>query len=102
MIKHIVLWKLKSFAEGRSKEQNRDIMKRDLLALKETIPQIRSLEVGTHLFPSDASAWDIALYSAFENEQDLQAYQKHPDHVKVAEFIGKVRESRAVVDYKVE
>ncbi len=100
MIKHIVLWKLKASAEGASKEQNLAIMKRDLTALKGKIPQIRHLEVGTHLFPSDA-AWDIALYSEFANEQDLETYQKHPDHVKVADFVGKVRESRAVVDYKV-
>jgi hypothetical protein len=101
MIKHIVLWKLKPFAEGASREQNMAAMKRDLMALKGTIPQIRHLEVGTHLFPSDA-AYDIALYSEFSNEQDLDAYQKHPDHVKVAEFVGKVRESRAVVDYTVD
>jgi len=101
VIKHIVLWKLKPFAEGRSKEQNMAIMKRELMALNGKIPQIGHIEVGTHLFPSDA-AWDIALYSEFANEQDLDAYQKHPDHVKAAEFVGKVRESRAVVDYQVE
>jgi hypothetical protein len=101
MIKHIVLWKLKPFAEGASKEQNMAVMKRELMALKAKIPQIRHLEVGTHLFPSDA-AWDIALYSEFANEQDLNAYQKHPDHVKAADFINKVRESRAVVDYRTD
>jgi hypothetical protein len=101
MIKHIVLWKLKPIAEGASREQNMAAMKRELLALKEKIPQIRHLEVGTHLFPSDA-ACDIALYSEFSNEQDLDAYQKHPAHVREAEFAGKVRESRAVVDYRTD
>ncbi len=101
MIKHIVLWKLKDSAEGATREQNAAIMKRELTALKSTIPQIKKIEVGTHLFPSDA-AYDIALYSEFANEQDLEAYQKHPAHVKIAEFVNKVRESRAVVDYKVE
>ncbi len=101
MIKHIVLWKLKPFAEGASREQNMAVMKRDLMALKGKIRQIRHLEIGAHLFPSDV-AYDIALYSEFSNEQDLEAYQKHPDHVKVAEFVAKVRESRAVVDYKAD
>jgi Stress responsive A/B Barrel Domain len=39
------------------------------------------------------------LYSEFNTEQDLELYQKHPEHVKVAEFIAKARERRAVVDY---
>ncbi len=101
MIKHIVLWKLKPNAEGRSREQNAAAMKRELEALKTKIPQIRHLEVGINMIPSEA-AYDIALYSSFESEQDLNVYQKHPDHVKIADFVGKVRESRVVVDYKTD
>jgi hypothetical protein len=44
----------------------------------------------------------VALYSEFDNEKDLEIYQKHPEHLKVAEFIAKVRERRAVVDYHVD
>lgn len=101
MIKHIVLWKLKSFAEGAGKEQNAAILKRDLEALKKKIPQISSLEVGVNFIASDA-AYDVALYSEFSNEQDLNTYQKHPEHLKVADFVARVRESRVVVDYKTE
>jgi hypothetical protein len=101
MIKHIVLWKLKAVAEGLSREQNAAIMKRELEALKEKIPQIKHIEVGFNIIPSDA-AYDIALYSEFAGEQDLNIYQKHPEHVMIADFVAKVRESRAVVDYKTE
>lgn len=101
MIKHIVLWKLKPFAEGANREQNAARMKRDLEALKSKIPQIRHIEVGANIIPSDA-ACDVALYSEFANEQDLNAYQKHPEHLRVAGFVNKVRESRVVVDYKTE
>ena len=31
----------------------------------------------------------------------LHAYQVHPEHVKVAQLIGEMRESRAAVDYEV-
>lgn len=34
-----------------------------------------------------------------KNIEDLEKYQNHPEHVKVAEFIAKVREDRIVVDY---
>ncbi len=101
MIKHIVLWKLKASAEGASKEQNAERMKRELEALKTKIPQVRHIEVGMNILPSEAS-YDIALYSEFANEQDLDIYQKHPEHVRIAGFVGKVRESRVVVDYKTD
>ncbi len=100
MIKHIVLWKLKPSAEGRGREQNAAIMKRDLEALKAKIPQLKHIEVGINIVPSEA-AYDVALYSEFANEQDLNIYQKHPEHLKAADFIAKIRESRVVVDYRI-
>jgi len=98
MLKHIVLFKLRAAAEGASKEENARKIKRDLEALKSVIPQIRHIEVGINCIPGDG-AYDIAIYSEFANESDLSVYAKHPEHVKVAEFVGKVRESRVVVDY---
>ncbi len=101
MIKHIVLWKLKNFAEGAGKEQNAAIMKQELEALTNKINVIRHLEVGFNMIPSDA-AYDVALYSEFANEKDLATYQKHPDHLKVAEFVAKIRENRVVIDYQID
>jgi len=100
MLKHIVLFKLKENAEGASKEQNAKKIKADLEALTGRIPQIRRMEVGINCIPGEA-AYDVAIYSEFANQQDLSTYAKHPEHVKVAEFVGKVRESRVVVDYVV-
>lgn len=93
------MWKLKPVAEGGAKDQNAARMKRELEALKGKIQEIRHIEVGINCIPSEA-AYDVALYCEFENEQDLDIYQKHPDHMRAAEFVGKVRESRVVVDYK--
>jgi hypothetical protein len=98
MIKHVVMWKLKDFAEGADRARNAKRVKIELEALKNLIPQIWHIEVGINVLESDAS-YDVVLYSVFKNQDDLDAYQKHPDHRAVAEFIGKVRESRVVVDY---
>jgi len=98
MIKHIVMWKLKEVAECGDRVQNARKMKHDLEALKDKIPQIRHIEVGINSIPSDAS-YDVVLYSEFANDQDLAVYQKHPEHLKVADFVATVREQRAVVDY---
>ncbi|MGE5173552.1 MAG: Dabb family protein [Betaproteobacteria bacterium] len=100
MIKHIVMWKLKEVAECGDRLQNARKMKHDLEALKTKIPQIRHLEVGLNAIPSDAS-YDVALYSEFDSEKDLEIYQKHPEHLKISDFIAKARERRAVVDYTV-
>ena len=100
MLKHIVLFKLKEKAEGASKEQNAKKIKRDLEALAGKISQIRRIEVGINCIPGDA-AYDVAIYAEFADEKDLAIYSKHPEHVKVAEFLGKVRESRVAVDYLV-
>ncbi len=99
MIKHIVMWKLKDSAEGASKEENAKKIKLAIEALKTKIPQIKHIEVGINIIPSDASC-DVALYSEFASEQDLNLYAKHPEHLKVADFIGKIRETRVVIDYK--
>mgnify|MGYP001607478212 FL=1 len=98
MLKHIVLFKLKPSAEGASKEENAKKIKRDLEALIEKVPQIKRMEVGLNCISGEA-AYDLAINSEFANEADLNIYAKHPEHVKVAEFVGKVRESRVVVDY---
>jgi hypothetical protein len=39
------------------------------------------------------------LLSEFMSPEELVSYQKHPEHVRVAEVVGQVCESRIVVDY---
>ncbi len=99
MVKHIVLWKLKDMAEGRSAQENALMLKGELESLRKKIKEIVFLQVGLN-FNSSEAAYDVALYSEFKTKQDLLAYQKHPEHVKVAELVNKVREKRVVVDYE--
>ena len=88
MVKHIVVWRLKDFAEGRRKEENAILMKSMLEDLKNKIDFVKNLEVGINLLKSDA-ALDVVLYSEFETKEDLDTYMKHPEHLKVVEFINK-------------
>jgi hypothetical protein len=100
MIKHIVMWRLRAFAEGADKATNAARMKEVLDALQTKIPEIGKLEVGLDVSGSE-SAYDIVLYSEFDSVSALERYQEHDDHLKAAEFIRKVREDRAAVDYEV-
>lgn len=100
MIKHIVMWRLFDFAEGNTKKENAMKLKEKLLALRGKIPQIKKMEVGINFDRTDAAS-DVVLYSEFNSLEDLQTYQKHPEHQKVVEFLNKVRSEKRVVDYQV-
>ena len=99
MVKHIVLFKLKDRAEGATKAENARRVKEQIEALRSKMPGVIELEVGLNFEPSEA-AFDLALYSVFESREALAAYQVHPEHLAVADFLGRVRESRVVVDYE--
>jgi hypothetical protein len=101
MIKHIVFFGLADNAEGKSKAENAVIIKSELENLKHLIPQIKKIEVGINYPNAPKTNYDIALYSEFDTFEDIDIYQEHPEHKKVAAYIGKVRISRAAVDYKV-
>lgn len=101
MIKHIVFFKLADEAEGKSKAENAALIKEKLENLKTIIPQIVSIEVGINIPYAAKTDFDIALYSEFESFSDIDIYQEHPEHLKVAAYIGKVRTARAAVDYEV-
>jgi hypothetical protein len=100
MIKHIVFWRLKDFAEGTAKQENAQKVKTMLEEMRGKIPGMLKLEVGLD-FERSESASDIALYTEFDTRASLDAYQSHPLHMKVKEFLPLVRTERRVVDYEV-
>lgn len=100
MLKHIVMWKLKDFANGKSKKENAQELKSMLEALVDRIDVLRSVEVGIgNLHNLHNDNYDMALISTFDNEADLNAYITNPLHVKVSEFCKSIRESRVAVDF---
>lgn len=99
MIKHIVMWKLQELADGRNKLENAKIIKEKLEALVGIIPEIVKLEVGIDILGTSQS-YDVVLVSEFKKLEDLNIYANHPEHLKVGEFVGKVREDRIAVDYE--
>lgn len=99
MINHVVLFKLKEFATNNEKEQILDEIKSKLLALKPVISQLKHIEVGSHYLLQSPS-FDVCLITHFDTIVDLNAYQIHPEHVKVGEFIKANTIGRAAVDFE--
>lgn len=101
MIKHILFWKLKDQAEGRSKAENIDILRQKVLALPQSIPEIRTIEFGVN-FADLPIAFDLALVLQFADKKDFETFVNHPDHIALGQSVNVMRESWAVVDYETE
>jgi hypothetical protein len=101
MVKHLLFWKLKDYAEGRSKAENIDILRQRVLALPQSIPEIRAIEFGTN-FATVAAAFDLAVTVQFADKAGFEVFLDHPDHAALGQAVSVVRESWAVVDYEIE
>ena len=100
MIKHIVMWKLKDFAEGADKAANMETMKQKLESCAKLVPGTLKFEVALAQ-PGLEATYDVVLYSEFDSKESLDAYADHPVHVAVKPFIGAVRSERQCMDYQV-
>ena len=98
MIKHIVMWKLKEFAEGADRAANALAMKTKLDACAYLVPGIVKFETALAQDGLEAT-YDVVLYSEFSSREALDAYQAHPDHQALKPFIAAVREARQCMDY---
>ena len=100
MVKHIILWTLKSDYTNEEKDEIKKGIKEGLEGLAGKIPGLIDIKVQTeHLSSSNA---DLMLDSSFESEKALKEYSVHPLHVEVAD--GKVRPYTAVrscLDYEI-
>jgi hypothetical protein len=99
MIRHVVMFKFKDSANGAPKDKNMTKAQSLLEALPEKISEIKNLEIHYNL-KEDPANYDMLLIVDLDSLDDLAVYIDHPDHKKVGEFIGKVRDSRLVVDYE--
>ena len=94
MLTHVVFFKL-----NERTPENAQKLHEALLGLTGKIPQIRHMEAGVNIVPSDR-AFDVALFQRFDSLADLQAYQAHSDHQEVLKYILAVTSSRVSVDYE--
>lgn len=97
MVKHIILWKLKS-------EHNTDAVKR---GIKENLEGLMGVidglvEISVQTDTLDSSNADVMLYSVFTDVQALKNYAVHPEHVKVADtYVRPFTETRSCIDFEV-
>lgn len=92
MVRHIILWTLKDELSDKEKMLVKDGIKKGLESLAGKIPGLLEIKVYTEGLPG--SNVDLMLDSSFTDEEALNGYAVHPEHVAVAD--GKVRPYTAV------
>lgn len=100
MIRHIVLFKFKETAKGKTKAENLLEARERMLSMQDQIPEILEMTVSLAAPGSAPSNYDYILDSRFRSLEDLEAYQKHPLHVAFGNFVKELREpdGRACID----
>jgi heme-degrading monooxygenase HmoA len=99
MFTHIVIWKLKATAGGRSRDENARLIKERFEELANMIDGLRHLEVGIDVLRTEASG-DVVLVTEFESREAYEAYNVHPAHKALVAFISELRDERRVIDYE--
>ena len=99
MIKHVILWNLKSEYTADEKADIIKGIKTNLEALAGKIPGLLEIKVQTECLPTSNA--DVMLYSVFENEDALKEYAVHPEHVRVADnFVRPFTSCRSCIDFE--
>ncbi len=100
MVKHIILWKLRSDLSEAQKKETALAIKQGLEGLKGQVPGLVDIHVQATGQLASSNA-DIMLDSTLESEEALKGYAVHPAHVAVANGIVRPNtEVRTCLDYE--
>ena len=99
MYKHVVLWKLKDGADGKSKAELAVEVKRRLYELPGIIPEISDYEVAINIGDYGASFFDLSLIASYPDEEAFKRYCVYPEHDEVVAYIQSVTVAEEIVDY---
>ncbi|MBQ8939947.1 MAG: Dabb family protein [Paludibacteraceae bacterium] len=100
MVKHIILWKLRSELSAEEKRAAAQAIKQGLEALKGQVPGLLDIhvQIDGRLETSNA---DIMLDSTLESFEALKGYAVHPAHVAVADGVVRPNtELRTCLDFE--
>jgi len=100
VIRHIVMWNVGG-ATAEEKQENIERLRERFHGLRGRVPGLLHLEVGVDASRVDY-ACDVVLYSEFESWEALDAYARHPEHLRVRDALGGIRIARHQVDYEVD
>ncbi len=101
MVKHIILWTLKSELQGEERLQVIENIRKGLEGLQGQIPGLLDIRVygGASALPTSNA--DVMLDSTLADAQALADYARHPAHVHVAEtYVIPFTQVRTCLDFE--
>ena len=100
MVKHIILWKLRSELSEQEKREKAQAIKKGLEGLKGQVPGLLDIHVQIDGRLESSNA-DIMLDSTLESVEALKGYAVHSAHVAVANGIVRPNtELRTCLDFE--
>ena len=101
MVKHIILWRLRSELSDAEKREKALAIKQGLEGLKGQIPGLLDIHVQID-GRLDSSNVDLMLDCTLESEEALKGYAVHPAHVAVANSVVRPNtELRTCLDFEI-
>lgn len=101
MVKHIILWKLRSDLNAEAKQEAALAIKKGLEGLKGQVPGLLEIHVQA-TGQLDSSNADIMLDCTLESSEALKGYAVHPAHVAVANGVVRPNtEVRTCLDFEI-
>lgn len=96
-LRHIVLMKMSATNPDERRERT-ETLASALRELPPHIEQILALSVGMNVLERTGN-WDLALTVDVADEDALEVYRNHPEHLKVLHLINDTVAERAAADY---
>jgi hypothetical protein len=101
VIRHIVMWRLKSRPLQSTDFAAMETIERNLSSLRAAVPGLLHAWIGVNQADS-ADASDLVLCCEFHSWEALRGYESHPLHDELRTIIGPLRAERRVVDFEVD
>lgn len=100
MLRHIVMYRFREAAEGRTKEENLKLA--GALAEKFTgnIPELKAFSCGVGSEAQAMGNYDIVLICDLDSFDALASYKENPTHQAFGSHCHAVSDARAAIDFE--
>ncbi|MDD6211581.1 MAG: Dabb family protein [Clostridiales bacterium] len=99
MVRHIVSWNFRPEVSEETKKEVLKQLQEEFPKLVDTIPGLTKMEPA--MPPLSSSTADAAIYAELTDEEALEVYRTHPDHVAIAQIVRTYLHERHCVNISI-
>ncbi|MDR1565475.1 MAG: Dabb family protein [Oscillospiraceae bacterium] len=98
MVKHIVMWSFKDELSPEERHATALKIKQGLEGLAGIVPGLLEVKVHTELIQGSTAG--LLLDTLLVDADALEAYQTHPEHLKIKDIVQPATKQRLAADYE--